>query len=108
MRLVVQKYGGTSVGTPDRIRNVAHRLIETQRERCQVVAVISPVAGVTDNFLKLAHASSPQPTQPAKGVLLSTRQHAPPALNAMAFHPLRERARSINLAQAATFNRPQP
>ena len=47
MRLIVQKYGGTSVGTPERIRNVARRLVETQREGCQVVAVISAVPGET-------------------------------------------------------------
>ena len=41
MRLIVQKYGGTSVGTPERIRAVAQRLIDTQRDNCRVVAVIS-------------------------------------------------------------------
>src|SRR6266581_1320306 len=45
MRLIVQKYGGTSVGTSERICNVARRLIETQRGGCQVVAVISALAG---------------------------------------------------------------
>ena len=53
MRLVVQKYGGTSVGTPERIRNVARRLVETQREGSQVVAVISAMACVTDDLIKL-------------------------------------------------------
>src|SRR5438477_79887 len=46
MRLVVQKYGGTSVGDGERIRNVARRLIETQREGARVVAVVSAMAGV--------------------------------------------------------------
>ena len=50
MPLVVQKYGGTSVGTPKRIQSVARRLVETQRQGCQVVAVISAMAGVTDNL----------------------------------------------------------
>ena len=45
MRLIVQKYGGTSVGTPERIRNVARRILETQQEGCRVVAVISAMAG---------------------------------------------------------------
>ena len=54
MRLIVQKYGGTSVATPERILKVAERLIETQREGCRVVAVISAMAGVTDNLIKLA------------------------------------------------------
>ncbi len=38
MRLIVQKYGGTSVGTPERIRNVAQRLLEAQQSGCRVVA----------------------------------------------------------------------
>src|SRR5437016_4376294 len=100
MRLVVQKYGGTSVGTPDRIRNVAHRLIETQRERCQVVAVISAMAGVTDNLLKLAHAISPQPTQRELDILLSTGERAASALTAMAVNALGGRAISLSGAQA--------
>src|SRR5437870_10948510 len=100
MRLVVQKYGGTSVGTSDRICNVARRLVETQREGCQVVAVISAMAGVTDNLLKLAHAISPQPTQREMDVLLSTGEHAAAALIAMAVNALGGRAISLTGAQA--------
>ena len=100
MRLVVQKYGGTSVGTPERIRNVAHRLIETQREGCQVVAVISAMAGVTDNLLKLAHEISPQPTQRELDVLLSTGERAASALTAMAVNALGGRAISLSGAEA--------
>ncbi len=61
MRLIVQKYGGTSVGTPERIRNVARRLIETQQSGCKVVAVISAMAGVTDSLVKLASETSAAP-----------------------------------------------
>jgi aspartate kinase len=100
MRLVVQKYGGTSVGTPDRIRNVAHRLIETQREGCQVVAVISAMAGVTDNLLKLAHEISLQPTQRELDILLSTGERAASALTAMAVNALGGRAISLSGAEA--------
>src|SRR6266516_6965386 len=100
MRLVVQKYGGTSVGTPDRIRNVAHRLIETQREGCQVVAVISAMAGVTDNLLELARQISPQPTQRELDVLLSTGERAASALTAMAVNALGGRAISLSGAEA--------
>ena len=53
MRLIVQKYGGTSVGTPERIRMSRDGLLETQRDNCRVVAVISAMAGVTDNLIKL-------------------------------------------------------
>src|SRR6266550_2756172 len=100
MRLVVQKYGGTSVGTPERICNVARRLVETQREGCQVVAVISAMAGVTDNLLKLANAISPQPTQRELDVVLSTGEHAAAALTAMAVNALGGLAISFTGAQA--------
>src|SRR5207247_2648457 len=100
MRLVVQKYGGTSVGTSDRICNVARRLVETHREGCQVVAVMSAMAGVTDNLLKLAHAISPQPTQRELDVVLSTGEQAAAALTAMAVNALGGRAISLSGAQA--------
>src|SRR6267378_2997428 len=100
MRLVVQKYGGTSVGTPERIGNVARRLIETQREGCQVVAVISAMAGVTDNLHELAQQVSPQPTQRELDILLSTGERAATALTAMAVNALGGRAISLTGAQA--------
>src|SRR5207244_4879763 len=100
MRLVVQKYGGTSVGTSDRICNVARRLVATHREGCQVVAVISAMAGVTDNLLKLAHAISPQPTQRELDVVLSTGEQGAAALTAMAVNALGGRAISLTGAQA--------
>jgi aspartate kinase len=100
MRLVVQKYGGTSVGTPERICNVARRLIETQREGCQVVAVISAMAGVTDSLLKLAHQISPHPTARELDIVLSTGERAASALTAMAVNALGGQAISLTGAQA--------
>lgn len=63
MALVVQKYGGSSVGTIDRIRNVARRLIDTQRDGNQVVAVISAMSGVTDQLIGLAHQVMENPPE---------------------------------------------
>jgi len=100
MRLVVQKYGGTSVGTPERICNVARRLIETQREGCQVVVVISAMAGVTDNLLKLAHQISPHPTARELDVLLATGERAASALTAIAVNAFGGQAISLSGAQA--------
>lgn len=54
MALIVQKFGGSSVGTIDRIRNVARRIHETAREGNQVVAVVSAMSGVTDKLIGLA------------------------------------------------------
>src|SRR5947208_1447930 len=100
MRLIVQKYGGTSVGTPERILSVARRLIQTQGEGSQVVAVISAMAGVTDNLLKLAHQISPHPIQRELDILLSTGEHAATALTAMAVNALGGQAISLTGAQA--------
>ena len=100
MRLIVQKYGGTSVGDAERIRHVAQRLIETQRENCRVVAVISAMAGVTDNLIKLAHSVSPQPTPRELDLLLATGENAATALTAMAVNALGARAISLSGAEA--------
>src|SRR3984893_2446284 len=100
MRLIVQKYGGTSVGDPERIRNVAARLIETQRNDCQVVAVISAMAGETDQLLKLASEVSPNPTKRELDVLLATGENAATALTAMSVNALGGKAISVSGAQA--------
>src|SRR5215831_10702083 len=100
MRLVVQKYGGTSVGTPERICNVAQRIIETQRQGCRVVAVVSAMAGVTDELLRLAHAVSSQPSKRELDVLLSTGEGGAAALTAMAVNGLGGTAISLTGAQA--------
>src|SRR5437016_12360914 len=98
MRLIVQKYGGTSVGTPERICNVARRILETQRKGCRVVAVISAMAGVTDQLLKLAKAVSPQPTERELDILLATGEGAASALTAMAVNALGGTAISVTAA----------
>ena len=100
MRLIVQKYGGTSVGSPERIRNVGQRLIETQRSGCRVVGVISAMAGVTDNLIKLARELSPQPTERELDILLATGERAATALTAMAINALGGRAISLTGAEA--------
>ena len=100
MRLIVQKYGGTSVGDSTRICNVARRILETQREGCRVVAVISAMAGVTDSLIKLAGAVSPQPTPRELDLLLATGEHAASALVAMAVNALGGRAVSMSGAAA--------
>ena len=100
MALVVQKYGGTSVGTPERIRSVAQRIIDTQRQGCRVVAVVSAMAGVTDELIKLAHAVSPQPTKRELDALLSTGERAAAALTVMAVNALGGTAISLTGAEA--------
>jgi aspartate kinase len=100
MRLIVQKYGGTSVGSPERIRNVARRLLETQQQGCKVVAVISAMAGVTDDLIKLAHGTSPKPDEREFDALLATGEQAAIALTAMAVNALGGKAISLTGAEA--------
>jgi aspartate kinase len=100
MRLIVQKYGGTSVGSPERIRNVARKILETQQQDCRVVAVISAMAGVTDNLIKLARETAPQPEERELDVLLATGEQAAIALIAMAINALGGRAISLTGAEA--------
>lgn len=102
MALIVQKYGGTSVGTPERIRNCARRILETQRAGNQVVAVVSAMSGVTDNLIKLAKEVSPErdPIEREMDVLLATGEQTTIALTAMAINALGGKAVSLTGAQA--------
>ena len=100
MRLIVQKYGGTSVGSPERIRNVARNILETQQQGCRVVAVVSAMAGVTDNLIKLAHETSPRPEDREMDMLLATGEQAAIALTAMAINALGGKAISLTGAEA--------
>src|SRR6266545_4358191 len=100
MRLIVQKYGGTSVANPERIRNVAKRIVETQREGCQVVVFVSAMAGITDDLIKLAQGLSPEPAKRELDVLLATGETVASALIAMAVNALGGRAISLTGAEA--------
>lgn len=100
MALIVQKYGGTSVGNPERIRNVAKRLLETQREGNSVVAIVSAMSGATDSLIKLAKEVSPKPTEREMDVLLSTGEQTTMALAAMAIQAMGGKAVSLTGAQA--------
>jgi aspartate kinase len=100
MSLIVQKYGGTSVGTPERILNVARRVIATQEAGHRVVVVVSAMSGVTDNLIKLAKQVSPNPAERELDVLLATGEQTTIALTAMAINGLGKKAVSLTGAQA--------
>ncbi len=95
MPVVVQKYGGTSVGTPERILNVARRVLETQQAGNSVVVVVSAMSGVTDGLIKLAKQVSETPTDREMDVLLSTGEQTTIALTAMAINALGGKAISL-------------
>ncbi len=100
MAIVVQKYGGTSVGTPERIQNVARRVLETQQAGNSVVVVVSAMSGVTDGLIKLARQVSTMPTEREMDVLLSTGEQTTIALTAMAINAMGGKAVSLTGAQA--------
>ena len=100
MSLLVQKFGGTSVGTPERIRAVARRVIATQAAGNRVVVVVSAMSGVTDGLIRLAHEVSPSPTERELDVLLATGEQTTIALLAMAIDALGAKAVSLTGAQA--------
>ncbi len=84
MALIVQKYGGTSVGTIERIQAVADRVIDTKEEGHQVIVVLSAMNGETDRLLSLAKELSNSPSPRELDVLLSTGEQVTIALLSMA------------------------
>jgi aspartate kinase len=100
MALIVQKYGGTSVGNAERIKNVARRVLATQQAGNKVVAVVSAMSGVTDSLIKLAKDVHPEPNEREMDVLLATGEQTTIALLAMALHALGAKAVSLTGAQA--------
>ena len=100
MALIVQKYGGTSVGNPERIKNVAQRVLATQQAGNQVVVVVSAMSGVTDSLIKLAKEVHAEPPEREMDVLLATGEQTTIALLAMALQGLGAKAVSLTGAQA--------
>ena len=100
MALIVQKYGGTSVGNPERIKNVAQRVAKYRAQGDQIVVVVSAMSGVTDNLIKLAKEIMPLPSEREMDMLLATGEQTTIALTAMALHALDVKAVSLTGAQA--------
>jgi aspartate kinase len=110
MALIVQKFGGTSVGNPERILNVARRVIETQQAGNRVVVVVSAMSGVTDGLIKLAREVSSAPSEREMDVLLATGEQTTIALTAMAITdatPFRSPAHRRELSQAKSIPKPK-
>ncbi len=95
MTLLVQKYGGTSVGTLERIQAVAERVAKTQRAGSQVVVVVSAMAGETNRLLALAAKLAAQPAEREVDVLLATGEQETAALLAIALQERGAQARSF-------------
>jgi len=93
--LIVQKYGGTSVGTVERIHRVAERVERAQKDGHQVVVVLSAMSGETDRLLKLAHEVTGTPDERELDMLLSTGERVTIALLAMELRGRGVNARSF-------------
>src|SRR6266576_1487416 len=100
MALIVQKYGGTSVGNPERIKNVARRVAKYRAQGDQIVVVVSAMSGVTDGLIKLAKEIMPLPSEREMDMLLATGEQTTIALTAIALHALGLGAVSLTGAQA--------
>ncbi|MFP4533722.1 MAG: aspartate kinase [Desulfobacterales bacterium] len=95
MGLIVQKYGGTSVGNVDRIRNVARRIAKTHDQGNNVVVILSAMSGVTDQLIQTAEEISKTPDKRELDVLLATGEQTTVALMAMTLIELGYKAHSL-------------
>lgn len=99
-RVLVQKYGGTSVNGPERIRAVAQRVATARAAGHDMVVVVSAMGDSTDDLIALARQVSPQPPRREMDMLLSTGERVSMALLAMALNDLGVRAISFTGSQS--------
>ncbi len=98
-KIIVQKYGGTSVADPEKIKNVAKRVKECRDRGYDIVVVVSALGKTTDTLLRLAAEISGDPAERELDMLMSTGEQVSVALLAMALHELGEKAISFTGAQ---------
>lgn len=103
MALVVQKYGGSSLESADRIKRVAERIVETRKAGNDVVVVCSAMGDTTDELLDLAEQVNPVPPEREMDMLLTAGERISNALVAMAIEALGEQARSFSGSQAGVI-----
>ncbi len=99
MSLIVQKYGGTSVGSPERIRNVAKRIAKFKAQGHDIVVAVSAMSGETNRLIALAREIQSSPDPRELDVMVSTGEQVTIALLAMALKELGIKARSYTGAQ---------
>ena len=99
MAIIVQKFGGTSVATPEKILAAARKAIRAQKENNQVVMVVSAMGHSTDQLIDLANQITDRPPAREMDMLLSTGEQVSVALMAMAIHALGAKAVSLTGAQ---------
>jgi aspartate kinase len=97
---LVMKFGGTSVGDPQKLKDVARRLVEARAAGNRVVAVLSAMGDTTDDLVRLAYEVSPRPKPRELDMLISVGERISCALAAMAIHDLGAEAISLTGSQA--------
>lgn len=97
--LIVQKFGGSSVATTERILNVAKRIVEGYQNKHQIVVVLSAPGDTTDELIAKAKEVNPNPSKREMDMLLSIGEQQSVALMAMAIHSLGYPAVSLNAVQ---------
>jgi aspartate kinase len=99
MALIVQKYGGTSIAGPERIKKVARRIIETKKKGNRLVIVVSAPGDTTDELIKTVQQITHSPSEREMDMLLATGEQMSIALLAMAIHARGEEAVSLTGGQ---------
>src|SRR3990167_8473529 len=94
-KLIVQKYGGSSVANADRIKNVARRVVKARKSGGPLVVVVSALGDATDDLITLAEKITKTPNEREMDMLLSTGEQVSVALLAMAIHQLGQKAVSF-------------
>ncbi len=107
MALIVQKYGGSSVGSTDRIKSVSQRIHRTAKAENQVVVVVSAIGKTTDGLVKLANEVSSNPNRREMDMLLSTGEQVSISLLSMALQEIGQPAISLTGAQVGIVTEAQ-
>jgi aspartate kinase len=100
MALLVQKYGGSSLGTIERIKHVAAKIIQAKQQGYQVVVVVSAMQGETDRLIQLANSLTPEPDPREYDILVATGEQVSMSLLAIALNNQGCQARSYTGPQA--------
>jgi len=98
--VIIQKYGGTSVGSPERLKEVARRIIRSKESGDQIVVVVSAMGNTTDELIELAHRVSPVPARRELDMLLSVGERISMTLLSMAINDLGHQAISFTGSQS--------
>jgi len=103
LKVIVQKYGGSSVATVEMLKKVARRVVETKQRGYSVVVVVSAMGDSTDDLVKLARQLAANPSRRELDVLLATGEMVSMSMLAIALQASGERAVSLNGAQCGIF-----